>query len=247
VYDEARPDRSRQHRGAEDGTHGPWVMQRDVEGVIGHGVVAFNPHIRGDCFREAKKNEGVVDQVWSEVEENSGTWDGTFAPGIGLELRAEAIVVGFEAYNATDFTGSDDLQQSLEIAVVTAVLIHRQETPGLLGEIYETGGLVIGRGKRLINDHVATCRQALARQGIMSVIGGSDYHQPDVFRCEQIFDCADYAGFRVGASRFVAVPLDNGGQSQAGDGADNGRMEGTASEPEADKTDMYHRMVNAKL
>src|ERR1700733_14573670 len=83
---------------------------------------------------------------------DSGAGHNLFAPRVRLEVRAEAIVIRLEAHNAPKRSRADEFANGLKIAIVAAILIHGEKSPGLLGEVHEINRFGVGRCERFV-DH----------------------------------------------------------------------------------------------
>src|SRR6202023_2692353 len=57
---------------SERGTHAARVVKKDVEGIVSEGSVAFSANLRGDRFGPPEEQQRVVDEVWTDIEEDAG-------------------------------------------------------------------------------------------------------------------------------------------------------------------------------
>ena len=121
--DEARARDRGHHGGAEERANVVWVMEENVEGVVGGEAGAFDANVGGDGLWRAEKRQGLIEEMRREIEENAAAGAGLFAPGVGLGRGTEAIVSGFEADDAAEVACGDGLAEGLEIGVEAAVVV----------------------------------------------------------------------------------------------------------------------------
>src|SRR5579862_9652187 len=129
-------------------------MKHDVERIVGKSSLALDANVGSDRFRQAEKYDRVIDHMRPDVEKNSGAGRGFFAPRVRFQVWPKAIVVGLKADDAAKCSVGNELANRLKIAVVAAILIHRQKSPRLLGKVHEIDGLSVGGGEWLIDDDV---------------------------------------------------------------------------------------------
>jgi hypothetical protein len=81
----------------------------------------------------------------------------------------------------------------------------------------------------------------------MRVVGSGDDDEADFFLREKLVERADdfYVGIFFGG--FVAGALEDGGEMQAGDGANDRGVEGAASEAETDEADFDHEECSVRI
>jgi len=212
-------------------------VQKEIEGVVGWAA-AFVANVGGHGCWEAEKLEGMIDEVRTDVEKDAGAGSLALAPGVGFESGTEAIVVRFEADDAAERASGGELEDALEVAIVPAALIDGEEAAAFAGELDEIESFGHGGGEGLVNEYVAAGGEALVRERIVRVVGSGDDDEADIREGEEFFEGANDACVGVGLGGFGAGALQNGGEAQAGNGADYRSVEGSTGEAEADQADV---------
>ena len=66
--DEAGARRGSKNAGSQNRAHAVRIVESDIKGIVGGGVFTLRSNVGGYGFRQAKKNQGVIDQVRRDVE-----------------------------------------------------------------------------------------------------------------------------------------------------------------------------------
>ena len=107
-------------------------MKHDIERIVSESVFPLDSNVRGHGFRKTEEDQRVIDQVRGNIEKDAAARTRALAPGAGLELRAIAVVIRFESDDASENSVRHKLSNGLKIAVVTAVLIDREQAACIL-------------------------------------------------------------------------------------------------------------------
>lgn len=182
----------------------------------------------------------MVDEVRGDIKQNACAGSGAFAPGTGFEMGPEAVVVGLEKHDAAERSFGDELANGREIAVVAAILINGEQAMRIFCELDERFGFIQSGGERFIDNDVAAGRQARTSERVMRLVGRGDDDEPDFLNREQFFKASDDADIGIGFGSFVATALEDGGEAQSRNGANDRSVKGAAGEAKTDESDVYH-------
>jgi hypothetical protein len=150
VDDVVRARAAGEHGGAEVGAES-WIVKGDIEGVICGGVVALEADVGANGFGSTKEDNGLVDEMRAEIEEDAGAGSGLFAPGSGAELGTEAVEVRLVGDDAAQLSGGDELLQGFEVAIPAAVLVDGEQAAFPRGQLGDLGGFGVGQGEGFVS------------------------------------------------------------------------------------------------
>src|SRR5439155_950357 len=237
VHGEGGPRCGRQHSRPQQRPH-VGIVQRDIERVVYGGAVALDADVGGDRLRNAEQDQRLIEQVGAQVEPESGAGVRLFPPRARPELGTEAVEAGFADRRPAEHAVRQEFSQCYEVSHVAAVLVGRYHTSFRGPELHELFGLRNGCRKRLIDDDVASGQEALLGDRMMRRVRGGDDDQVDG-PGEQLIDAADE--FDVCIARVCrAAALDDGGEVEAVDRANDGGVKYLAREAETDESDVEH-------
>src|SRR5215470_14736421 len=137
------------------------ILQLYFEVVDGDGSIALHAHVSVDSTRTSKEHDRLVDQVRSQIVQNSRTRSGLFAPCISSHTRAKTIEAAVKLRNSPQHPFLENLPHGEEIAIPPAVLEHAQYSPYFFGERNQ---LISVRGRdreRLVDYDMLPCLQRL--------------------------------------------------------------------------------------
>src|SRR3954470_974344 len=103
------------------------IVEREVEGIVDASICPLDANVSRHCLRASEEGERHVDQVWRQVVIDARARLHILAPGILLQVRTEAIVVGFEQYDVAKVTGIENLLGGDEVAVKPTVVINGEQ------------------------------------------------------------------------------------------------------------------------
>jgi hypothetical protein len=213
------------------------VVEDHVEGVVDRGGIALEADAGGDGFGQAKEGQRLVDEVWSEVEEQAVGLAGGFLPGTLPCYRAEAVEVGADVDDAAEGIGGDQLAEGLEVAVEAAVVEGGEDFALLRGEGDELAGLGAGAGHGLVDDDVFPGAEGAGGQIEVGLVGGGDDDEVDRSVVKGGVERTEDFGGGVDPRGGGSVPLGRvwgsegyGSELQARNRGDEGAMEDSAGE-----------------
>ena len=209
-------------------------MEGDVEGVFDGGLVAVGADTGSNGGGRAEEGEGLIDEVRPEVEEHAVGGVGSFLPCVLAGDGAEAVEVGLEGDEAADSLFCDEFFDGEEVAVPAAV-VEGDDVEALgFGERAEFEGLFAGGGEGLVDDDMLSGGKGLFGKGEVGLVGSGDDDERDGRVGEDLVERAGDHDSGVGAGGLVALALHDGGEAEAGDGADERGVEDAATEAVAD-------------
>src|SRR4029077_14164437 len=192
----------------------------------------------GDGLGDAEEVEGVTDEVRGDVEKNSGAGTFLLAPGVGLEIRSEAIVVRLESNDAAERASGSELQDALIVAVVAPALIDGDKAATLLGELNQVERFGHCRRERLVDEDIASGSKTVVGEGIMRVVGRRDHDETDFRNGEKFIEAASNARVWIGLRGFGAGALKDCGETEPGNSTDHRRVESAPGEAETNQADV---------
>ena len=210
-----------------------------MEVVAGYAVVLLYRDVSIDRLGLAKQNQGLVDQVRTQVQQHAAPW--LFSPAI-TNLGAETVEVAFILGDLAQVIPIDQGLECQEVAVPTAVLKDRDRTVDLAGVDGDGARLIKGHGEGLVDDHVLAGGEGrMGLAGVQGVGRGND-HQVDL-RISQGPDQigGDDRDFREVGPHLGRVAGDHRVQLQTRRRGDQRRMEGLAGIAIADQGDLERR------
>jgi hypothetical protein len=134
---EARAQGGGENAGSKNCAHATRVVQRDIERIVSESVFTLDANVGRYSFRQAEEQQGVIDQMGGNIEEDAAARTLRLAPCAVFQLRPVAIISCFETNNSSQGSRSNKLADGLKIAVVTAVLINSQETARRFRELHQ--------------------------------------------------------------------------------------------------------------
>ncbi len=191
-----RPLRRSENVGAEHGPHTVGIMKHDVERIVRQSALPLDTNVRGDSFGLTKEHHRVIDDMRPDIEKNSRAGRRFFAPRVWLEVRAKAIVVRLEPHDATQRSGGDEFANRLKIAVVAAILIHGEKSPGLFGKVYEVDGFGVRSRKGLVDDNIVPRSESGASERSVRIVWACDDDQSNIAQSEKLIERSN--DFRIG-------------------------------------------------
>jgi len=236
--DQARTRCSRKHGGTKERAGTVWIMQENVEGVVGGETGALNAHVSSNGFWCAKQHEGLIEKVRGEIEKNAAAGPGLFAPSVRFGGGTKTVVGGFETDDAAEVATSYGFAEGLKIRVEAAVVVDGEDKLLLLGQGKEFDGFGDGRGEGLIDNDVFSGFERALGEGEMSLIWRGDSDELDGVDGEKIVESVNNAGAGKELGRGIAGALKDGGEAKTFDGADNRRVETAATETETNETNL---------
>lgn len=229
-----------ENRGTQIGANTARIVESDVEGIVGDGALALDSNVRGYGFGRTEELQCVVDEMRADVEENAGARCRLFAPSAGPELRAVAVVVAFEADNATQSAGRNELLNGGKIAVEAAVLVDGDDPVLLFCETNKRDGFFERGGERLVDKNVASGSEALLRERVMRIVRSGNSDEANLANRKKLIERANDAHAGIFLGSLVTAALQDGGEVKTGYGADYGRMERASAKAKADESDINH-------
>src|SRR5579862_885847 len=111
----------------------PGIFQRNIEGVVDERGLALTDCGGRNGSRLAEKHDSLIDQVRPQIPQNaSGGKVGSFAPGIRLRFRPEAVVARLVFGDVAKHSRVHKLSYRMGNAIVTAILIDGEQTAAFL-------------------------------------------------------------------------------------------------------------------
>ncbi len=227
--DESRARNSRHHGGAKQSASAFWIVEKNVESVVGGEAGALDAYVGGDGLRSAEKHYGLIEEMGRQIEEYAAAGASFFAPGVQLGIGTEPIVGGFETNEATEIARSDGLAEGLEIGVEAAAVIDGDDQTKFIGEVEEFLGFGDSSCKRLVDHDVFACFEAAFGKGKMSLIGSGNGDEADGIDGKQFVETANDADVGIKLRRLIPGALNNCGEAQARHCANNRSVEVTAA------------------
>lgn len=177
--DEARARSGRHHGGAEEGAGALWVMEKNVEGVIGGETGALDADVGGDGLGQAEKHERLIEQMRRKVEEDAAAGAGLLAPGAGLGSGTKTIVGGFETDETAEVAGGDGLAEGLEIGVEAAAVVNGEDATEFSGKGEEFDSFGEGSGEGFVDHDMAAGFEATLGEREMRFVGSGNSDEAD--------------------------------------------------------------------
>src|SRR4051812_49678668 len=110
----------------------PALAHQQMETVIGFSTWALPEDVGDQPVGWAEEDQGLVDQVRAEIEEQAAAWFGMPPPAIA-HLGPVPIVAALIADHLSQIAATKTTPQCQEIAVPAPVVEHRQQTVAFLG------------------------------------------------------------------------------------------------------------------
>src|SRR5256885_2172422 len=206
----------------------------------GRGAVALGANVGGDRLRRSEQHQCLVEQVCAEVEPDAGAGQRLFTPCARPQLGTEAIEVGFVHRHPAEGTLRQQCSQRDEVTHVPAVLVDRQY-PALRGtELDKFVGFRHGGREWLVDHDVASGLETLLRDRMVRCVGCGDDDQIDG-PGEQLIDAAhEFDSCITRVRRAPPMALDDGGEAETVDHANDGCVECLAGESETNEAHGEH-------
>jgi len=213
-------------------------VQRDVAGVVRLGAVALDADVGADRLGKPEQQHGLVEEVWAQIEPHARAGQRLLPPSARFQLGPEPVEMRLVAHDSAQHTVRHHILRRDKVAGVAALLIDRQDASSLARELNELSGLSEGCRKRLVDDDVPPCREALlGNRMVARVRRGDDDHVERP--AEQLVDARHEVHIGIARVR-RPVALDDGRQPETRDRAKDRRVEYLAGEAEADHSDVEH-------
>ena len=214
VDGEARTRRGDLGAGVQDDATGT-VLQHGVEEVIGFGAGSLLGQIQPQGFRLTEQLQRLIQQVCAQIVPEAAARHGLFTPAVA-NLGTETIEVRLQMIDLTQLTTVQQLLQSQEVGIPTAVVKDRQLQIVLLGQADQAAGLAAIQGEWFVDDHMFAGQQGGLGQGIVSVVGAGDHHQIDARIRQQLVALGDHLHLRPVCLHLGRIAGDYGAQLNAG-------------------------------
>src|SRR5271155_2819779 len=215
-------------------------MQEQIEGIVGLKAFALNSNVGVNTSRRAKQRERLIYQMGAEIEQHSTSWFRLLAPSSRLRRRPEAVIERFEAHNAAELAGRQNVTNRLEIRVKPSIVINGQQPSPSIRDLVEFLRFVKRGRHRLVDYNIPASLQASRGKRKMCLIRCSDHNQLNRAYRQQFVQASDYANVRVHLCSLVAFTLHNCRKTQTWHGANHRRVERFPRQTESDKSDFDH-------
>ncbi len=227
--------------GVADGVAcGSVKFEQDVEGVFDGGAFAVAANAGGEALRRAEEGHGLIKQMGAEILEDAvGVAWGLF-PAIGAGGGTEAVPLGEHGRDAAECAVGEYGFQGEEVAVPAAVMEGEEVLAGVAGRADEVRGRGAGGRHGFIDHDMFAGGQGGLGEGGMGLIRGRDDDEIEGRVGKGLFGGAKNTDVRVGFGGIVPgalSSLDDRGEFEAGDCADEGAVEDAAGEAEAEDGD----------
>ena len=239
---QARPADADRGAGEQVRAHAVRVGEREEHVVHDVDLRVAAIELGVDVARRAEQQQRLIDEVDHEVEEQAlaagaGALDGPARFG----RRPPALVARLEAVHRAERALPQQPLQRQDVGIPAPVLERDRQPPVPRGERGQVAGLVRADRERLVDHDVAAGGQRRRGQRRVRVVRRRDDDEVERRRhLEQLIGGRhDPRPRMTGRGRLDAAGIagGDGGQLQAGGGADQRGVEGRAAEAVADESD----------